>query len=40
MEVKVTIKEATINEEQFFFSFYKEDEKVVVFSIMTDKKGK
>ena len=40
MEVTVNIKEVTCNEEIFYYSFYKEDGKVTVFSVMTDKKGK
>lgn len=41
MEVTVNIKEVTYNDvETFYQSFYKEDGKVTVFSVMTDKKGK
>lgn len=40
MEITVSIKEVTYNDEIFYHSFYKEDGKVTVFSIMTDKKGK
>lgn len=41
MGVTVNIKEVTYNnEETFYYSFYKEYDKVTVFSVMTDKKGK
>lgn len=41
MEVTVNVKEVTYNDvETFYHSFYKEDGKVAVFSVMTDKKGK
>jgi len=39
--ITVNIKEVTYNDvETFYHSFYKEDGKVTVFSVMTDKKGK
>lgn len=41
MEVSVNIKEITYNDvETFYHAFHKEDGKVTVFSVMTDKKGK
>lgn len=41
MEVTVNIKEVTYNDiETFYHSFYKEDGKATVFSVMTDIKGK
>lgn len=41
MEITVNIKEVTYNDvETFYHSFYKENDKVTVFSVMTDKKGK
>ena len=41
MGVTVNIKEVTYNDKEIFcHSFYKEDGKVTVFSVMTDKKGK
>lgn len=38
--IEVNIKEVTYNDDTFYHSFYKEDNKVTVFSVMTDKKGK
>ena len=41
MEITVDIKEVTYNDNEIFYhSFYKENGKVTVFSVMTDKKGK
>lgn len=41
MEVKVTIKEITYNNTEIFYhSFYKENDKVTVFSVMSNEKGK
>lgn len=41
MEVTVNIKEVTYNDtDVFYHAFYKEDGKVTVFSIMTEKIGK
>ena len=41
MEVTVNVKEVTYNDvETFYHSFFKEDGKVTVCSVMTDKKGK
>lgn len=39
--ITIDIKKVTYNGlETFYHAFYKEDGKVTVFSVMTDKKGK
>lgn len=41
MEVTITIKEVKYNDtDVFYHAFYKEDGKVKVFSVMTEKIGK